>query len=153
MGSLPHEVDSDLGYYKKEAFDEKYIEKVNMEDVGNNDIIKIEFDQVFGYYGKDESDLIENFTSIKNKDYKLVEFDYHLGGVLGSKDLLEEVNKAFQYYKEKNICFKETFSGFKYEYFYCKKEIADDLKNIKEKFPGVKFQSNDLNYTFTLFFV
>ena len=150
MGSLPHEVDSDLGYYKKESFNETYIKKVNMEPVGNNGIIKIKFDQVFGYYGKNESDLIENFTSIKKENYKLVEFDYHLGGVLGSKDLLEEVNKAFQYYKEKNICFKETFSGLKYEYFYCKKEIADDLKNIKEKFPGVKFQSNDLNYTFTL---
>ena len=145
MGSLPHEVGSDLGYYKKENFNEKYIKKVNMEEVST----KFELDKVFAYYGTDKNNIITNFTSELEK-YNIVELDYHLGGVRAPYNLLKYLENTFQNYITKGICSKDTFSDFHHYYFYCKKEIGDDLKKIKEQFPGISFQSNDLNYTFIL---
>ena len=141
MGSLPHEVGSDLGYYNKENFNEKYIKKVNMKSVET----KFEIDKIFAYYGTDKNNTIKNFTS-----KKVVELDYHLGGVRAPFNLLEYFENAFQNYITKGICSKDTFTDFYHYYFYCKKEIGDDLKKIKEQFPGISFQSNDLNYTFIL---
>ena len=57
---------------------------------------------------------------------------------------------AFEKYISKNICFNTTFYDSGKTFFYCKKEIGVDIKEIKEKFPGIIFLSNDLNYNFTL---
>ena len=55
--------------------------------------------------------------------------------------------KSFENYLDES-CYIETLK-IGYNYFYCKKE-DDNIEKIKEKFPGVIFQSEDLNYSFII---
>jgi hypothetical protein len=144
IGGLPHEVKEDLGYYKKENFKEEQIKKVNMKSYS----LKFDLDKVSGYYGKNQDKLIEDFIS-KSQNFMTLELDFNEGGVHCPLDLMKFYQEAFEGYLG-NLCFNETFSGWNKYFFYCKKEIGGDINKIKEKFPGVIFQSNDLNYTFTL---
>ena len=144
MGGLPHEFKEDLGYYKSESFNEKNIKNVNMKNYET----KFEIDKILGYYGKNQSNLIEDFTSYYG-NFKVIQLDYNNGGIQGPLNMKKFYEKAFEGYLG-NLCFNETFSGFNKYFFYCKKEIGKDIDKIKEKFPGVIFQSNDLNYTFTI---
>lgn len=144
LGGLPQDVDEDLGYYKKEDFDEEKIKKVNMKSYS----LKFDLDKVLGYYGKNQNNLIEDFTS-RESNFMTIELDFNDGGIQIPLYLMKFYQQAFEGYLG-NLCYNETFSGWNKKFFYCKKEIGKDINKIKEKFPGVIFQSNDLNYTFTL---
>ena len=144
MGGLPHEFKEDLGYYKSESFNEKNIKNVNMK----NHETKFEIDKVLGYYGNNQSNLIENFTSSYG-NFKIIQLDFNNGGIQAPLYMKKFYEKAFEGYLG-NLCFNKKFSGFNKYFFYCKKEIGKDIDKIKEKFPGVIFQSTDLNYTFTI---
>ena len=145
IGALPHEIGSDLGYYKSTDFPGSNLKTVNI--LNPNYEPKFTIDKIDGYYGKNTKNLIEKFHGITDK-YKKVEIDYHCGGVRGPKDLLEHVSKAFEDYLKNNLC----FNGSTYEmtYFYCKKEIGGDINKIREKFPGILLKSNDLDKVFNL---
>ena len=54
LGGLPQDVDEDLGYYKKEDFDEEKIKKVNMKSYS----LKFDLDKVLGYYGKNQNNIL-----------------------------------------------------------------------------------------------
>ena len=144
MGGLPHEFKEDLGYYKKESFNEKNIRNVNML----NHETKFEVDKIIGYYGKNQSNLIENFTS-NFAPFKHIELDYNNGGIEAPLNMKKFYEKAFERYLGK-LCFSETFSGFHKHFIYCKKEIGSNIDKIKEKFPGIIFRSNDLDTNFTI---
>lgn len=144
MGGLPHEFNEDLGYYKGDSFDEKNLRKINML----NNEAKFDIDKIIGYYGKNQSNIIENF--IPNfGNFKTIELDYNDGGIQAPLYFRQFYEKAFEGYLG-DLCFNETFSGFKYPFFYCKKEIGADIDKIKEKLPGVIFESNDLDSNFTI---
>ena len=144
MGDLPHEFNEDLGYYKKGNFDEKNIRNINML----NHVTKFEIDKIIGFYGKNQNNIIEDFTS-NFKSFKIIELDYDNGGIQAPIYIKKFYEKAFEGYLG-NLCFNETFTGFHKNFIYCKKEIGEDINKIKEKFPGVIFQSNDLNSNFTI---
>ena len=144
LGCLPHEVDSDLGFYKKGSFDEKYLKNVSFLD-RRIDEHMFKIDKIIGYYGKNKSNLIDDFPSDKN--YLNIELDYNLGGIQVPKYLMKYYEKSFENYLDES-CYIETLK-IGYNYFYCKKE-DDNIEKIKEKFPGVIFQSEDLNYSFII---
>ena len=144
MGGLPHEFNEDLGYYKKDNFDENNLRKINMLNYAT----KFEIDKIIGYYGKNQSNLIENFTSNFGA-FKTIELDYDNGGIQAPSYLRKFYEKAFEEYLG-NLCFDETFTGFGKHFIYCKKEIGENINKIKEKLPTVIFQSNDLNFNFTI---
>ena len=147
MGVLPHELNSDLGYYKKGDFQEKNRAKVNMENLET----KFKLDKIYGSYGKNISNLIDNFPSEK-ESVKTVELDFNNGGIQAPNVLYKYYEKSFEDLISQQICFNKTFTDFKYKFFYCTKEITKYTDKIKESFPVIYLQSNDLNYTFTLDF-
>lgn len=65
LGCLPHEVDLDLGFYKKGSFDEKYLKNVSFLDRRIDEHI-FKIDKIIGYYGKNKSNLTDDFPSDKN---------------------------------------------------------------------------------------
>ena len=133
LGCLPHEVDSDLGFYKKGSFDEKYLKNVSFLDRRINEHI-FKIDKIIGYYGKNKSNLIDDFPSDKN--YLNIEIDYNLGGIQVPKYLMKYYEKSFENYLDES-CYIETLK-IGYNYFYCKKE-NDNIEKIKEKFPWSYF--------------
>ena len=143
MGVLPHELNSDLGYYKKEDFNETLLRTTFMK----NTETKFVLDKVIGYYGKIGGDIIEDFN---DERLKQIELDFNNGGITVPYYIHKYVEPSFHNFISKNICFEESFSGPNNIFFYCKKEIGEDLNIIKEKFPAFLLQSDDLDYNFTL---
>ena len=143
MGTLPHELNEDLGYYKKGDFQDKNRGGVYMKNIET----KFEIDKIYGSYGKNISNLIDNFPSIKT-----VELDYNNGGIQAPERLYNIYEKSFKDFISQKICFNKTFSDFGNKFFYCKKDIIKYKDKMKETFPVIYLQSNDLNYTFTIDF-
>jgi hypothetical protein len=148
LGCLPHELNSDLGYYKKEYFNEKNIRTINIAmNTSNVDNI-IEMNEIMGYEGDDVSKIIEDFNKIIKFDLK-VELDYHSGGVIFPNYLQPFYHRVFEEYINKKECFNDTFDFGLYSFYYCKKD-KNILSKIKNTFPGVKFKNNDLSFNFYL---
>ena len=147
MGVLPHELNSDLGYYKKGDFQEKNLLHVYMKNIETKFIL----DKIYGSYGKNISNLIDDFPS-NGENIKTVEFDFNNGGIQVPKVLYKYYENSFKDLISQKICFNKTFSGFNNKFFYCNKEIIKYLDKMKEEFPVIYLHSNDLNYTFTLDF-
>ena len=94
--------------------------------------------------------LIDNIRSFHINDPK-IELNFRNGGVLGPHSLLKYYEPVFENYITNNICFKASkYSTTGDTFFYCKKEFNNEIKKIKENFPTISFQSNDLNKTFIL---
>ena len=146
LGCLPHETNSDLGYYKKGTFNEKqYLNNVKMI-YQKHERIKFTLDKILLFKGKDEENLIVNYKNDLN-----IELDFRNGGVLCPNNLLEYYEPVFKDYIDNNICFKDNaYSRTGDIFFYCKKEFSNEIKKIKENFPSISFQSIDLNKTFIL---
>ena len=144
IGGLPHEFKEDLGYYKSDSFDENNLRKINMI----NNKAKFDIDKIIGYYGKNQSNLIDNFNP-NFLNFKTIELDYNNGGIQSPLYLRQFYEKAFEGYLG-DLCFNETFSRFRYHFIYCKKEIGSNINKIKERLPGVILQSNGLNSNFTI---
>ena len=148
MGALLHELNSDLGYYKKEEFQEKNLVKIYMK---NGATLEFLLDKVYGSYGNNISNIIDDFPSDR-KDIKNIKLDFNNGGIQVPNYLYKYYENSFKVFYSNEICFNKTFSDFSNKYFYCKKEILKNIDKIKETFPVIYFQSNDLNYNFTLDF-
>ena len=148
LGSLPHELNTDLGYYKKDYFNEKDVGIINIPIEDSNIENIIEMEEISGYEGDDISKKIEDFNKKIKFDLK-VELDYHSGGVRIPKYLQPFYHKAFEEYIDKKECFTETFDWGLYSFYYCKKN-KNIISEIKKTFPGVIFKNTDLSYNFYL---
>ena len=143
LGCLPHETNTDLGYYKSGTFNEKqFLNHVNMI----SEQLKFSLNKIIVFKGKDEKNIIVEYEN----DPK-IELNFRNGGVLGPHSLLKYYEPVFENYITNNICFKASkYSTSGDTFFYCKKEFNNEIKKIKENFPTISFQSNDLNKTFIL---
>ena len=145
LGKLPHEINSDLGYYKRDFFKENYIKNFYI----NKNLEKLEFkiDLLYGYNGTNKDKIIEGFPSgVTN--YKELILNYHSGAVKIPASLQIYYHKIFEEYILKGQCFNETFKQ-KNIFYYCKND-KNVIKKIKNVFPGINFRSQDLVYNFTL---
>ena len=145
IGKLPHELKSDLGYYKNGYFREKdkidfYLEPKNIPQ------LSFEIDLLYAYEGTNKRKIIEGFP-FGTTSYKSIKLDYHSGAVQVPKSLQPYYHKVFEKYINESQCFYDTSKDF--NFYYCKndKKIIDKIKSV---FPGINFRSQDLNYNFTL---
>ena len=141
MGCTPNETNSDLGYYKKGYFFENFKNETDLIYPDSEIIInKISISN-----GTNKSDIIYNEENVK------VEIDFNNGGILSTNKYLTYFEEIFKDYIEKKLCFKENiFISTTCAFFFCKKEIGDDIKKIKEKFPALHFQSVNLYNDFII---
>jgi hypothetical protein len=108
--------------------------------------LKFSLNKIIVFKGKDEKNIIAEYEN----DPK-IELNFRNGGVLGPHNLLKYYEPVFENYITNNICFKASkYSTSGDTFFYCKKEFNNEIKKIKENFPTISFQSNDLNKTFIL---
>ena len=140
MGCSLNETNSDLGYYKIGNFSEEFKKDTNMI----SDELKISLNKILIYNRSNESDTMEESNT-------KIELDFNNGGIKAPKQYLKYFEKVFDDYLKKKICFKDhTYIYTGNDFFYCKKEIGDDIKKIKENFPVIIFQSGNLDSNFTL---
>ena len=147
MGCLPHELFSDLGYYKKGYFNESNRRTVNIAVIEPQIKNIFDMDEIYAYEGNNNI-LIKDFPS-GNSDFRRIELDYNSGGVQAPTNLKEFYNRVFEEYFNNGECFIDTFNKNLNSFYYYKnnKELLLKLKN---KFPKINFRSNDLNHNFTL---
>lgn len=144
IGKQPHEIDSDLGYYKNGNFQEK--DKINFY-IKNFPNLLFETDLLYAYEGTNKNKVIEDFpTGVTS--YKTIRLDYHSGAVQIPKSLQPYYHRVFEQYIIDKQCFNETIKN-NYDFYYCKKD-KDIINKIKNVFPGINFRSQDLNYNLTL---
>ena len=136
MGCTPDETNSDLGYYKKEDFFGKYKNETNL----NYPQLEISLNKVLLFNRTNKSDIIDEEVGAK------IEFNFNNGGILSPIKNLKYFEKIFEDYISNKICFKDKGKIF----FYCKKEIGDDVTKIKEKFPAINFKSVNLYHDFII---
>ena len=145
LGALPHEMDSDLAYYKQGYFNEKYKKNVNIADLGQSIKISFDTDSLYAYEGTNKNKKIEDFSP----KIKRIELDYHSGGVIAPGSLKDYYHRFFEAYILKGECFNETTVRKSITFYYCKNN-KETISKIKSSFPGINFISNDLNYSYTL---
>ena len=143
LGKLPHEMNSDLGYFKKNNFKDGRLKPVNSKE-GNG----FELDQTYLFEGSNKENIINESLPIIEKKY-IVSLDYTLGGVLLPQTFQEYYNKIFENYIEKGICFNKITYKKSYTFYYCKND-KNSISEIKKIFPGIAMISRDLDYNFTL---
>lgn len=147
LGALPHEIDSDLGYYKKGYFNDTYKRTVNIAEVRQTIKMSFDLDLLYAYEGTNKNKKIEDFSA-KLNSYKRIELDYHSGGVIAPGNLRNFYHRVFEEYFLKGECFNDTVSKSK-TFYYCKNN-KETISKIKSSFPGINFRSHDLNFNFTL---
>ena len=153
IGGYPEELNSDLGYYKKDFF--KGMKK-NINMLITQKIIKFQFDfgfeidGIYGYKGNKDQ-LIEDFPngSITFKRIYLTYGDIGSGGIYLPKALNKFYTDIFEQYIIKEECFKGNYNGYTYNFYYCKKD-KNLIKEIKNNFPRIILKSNDFVFNFTL---
>lgn len=149
FGSLLHNVNSDLGYYKKGYFKEENITSINLINDKNKKTV-IDMDGIIGYEGDNKSKIIEGF----DKDYKLylnIELNYNSGGIKIPNYFRQFYQKVFEEYINRKECFNDTFNWGAFSFYYCKND-KNILSKIKNVFPGIKFENKLSGYNFYLDF-
>ena len=148
IGCLPHEMNTDLGYYKKGYFnnDDKRTVQIEIKYLHIQNILYIDF--IFGYEGSNQKKVINDFP-IGITDYKEIQLDYLSGGVRGPTDLKKYYHRVFEEYILKGQCFNSTIINKTDIFYYCKND-KNIISKIKSVFPGINFRSQDLDYNFTL---
>jgi len=141
LGTLPHEMNSDLGYYKKGYFSDKYRKTINFAEVGQALKISFDMDSLTAYEGINKNKIIEDFSSKLNA-YKRIELDYHSGGIIAPGNLRNFYHRVFEEYFSKGQCFHETTIKRSITFYYCKNN-KETISKIKSSFPGINFISND----------
>ena len=123
LGSLPDEMASDLGYYKKKDFNSDNLERIKA--LFNNKILlnKFEVDEIIVYEGNNKNKIISGFPINNNTDIKNIELNYHSRGIQVPYIFLEKYEKIFEEYISKGECFKDQFSYIQKNFFFIAKII------------------------------
>ena len=153
LGSLPHNLNQDLGYYNKEYFDPNYLYHTPADIWVDVIYYRFTFDEIFAYKGNNKEDKIPYSDLPLNASYRLlnVELYYNSGGIQASNRLLPYFEKYFKEYISKGECFLDTFFSSKKNryFFYCKND-KNLITKIKKNFPSFNFLSRELNINFEL---
>ena len=151
IGCLPHEINTDLGYYKKGYFKQENLMwiRITLSGFSMNIDNLLNMDSIYAYKGKDKTKIIDDYTSDLN-NYKKVKLDYNCGGVGVPTKLKIYYHRIFEEYISKGECFNDTTrSVYNNSFYYCKKD-QNTISKIRNVFPSVSFESKDLMYNFTL---
>jgi len=151
IGSLPHNLDIDLGYYKKEYFNSTYMKNINAEIWV--DLLKYRFkvDDIYAFEGNNKEKKInviifpENATNLKT-----IELDYHFSGIQISNRFQNYFEKYFEEYITNEECFFGNFTLTRKKYFFYCKNDKNLISKIKKNFPGFNFKSHQLDFNFEL---
>ena len=145
IGILPHELDSDLGYYKKENFTAENKRTVNLEQKST---YLFKTDYIVAYEGNNKNKLINDFPS-GNSDYLNILLDFHSGGIRAPTKLKPFYHRIFEKYLNENLCFNRTIKRKDINFYYCNNDI-NMISEIKSSFPSIILISNDLKCNFTI---
>ena len=146
LGCLPHEINEDLGYYKKGSFNDEYKRNVYLQAGKNEQVDHIfSMDKVLAYEGNTDK-LIEDFPN-SSFDYLKVELKYNLGGIKVPRNLEKFYQRVFEEYINQTQCFREKIGSI---YFYYCNNNKDIISKIKDVFPRIVLRSNDLETNFTI---
>lgn len=147
LGSLPHELGTDLGYYDKKDF-QKEIKYVYAEITGTNGINKFKVDEVTVYEGNNKKKILNDYP-IDDINMKIFELNYHSNGIQAPFILFEKYKEIFLNNSNGECNMSEFYYIQKKYFFYCKnnKNVINKIKSI---LPGYNFLSRDLVYNFTL---
>ena len=145
IGAFPDELNSDLGYYKKEYF-YNVIKNVNMPLSQNQFIFGFEIDSIIGYKGN-TNQIIEDFP-YGTISFKNIQLNYNSGGIYLPKNIQKFYTTIFEEYIN-STCFQGKFNGFTNYFYYCKND-KKVINKIKESFPRIILKSNDFAFNFTL---
>ena len=149
IGCFPHDINTELGYYKKGSFKKENLVSVNIVYLGLSMNIVFSIDSIYAYIGKDKTKIIDDYTS-ELKKYQRIKLDYNCGAVEVPSQLKIYYHKIFEEYISKGECFNDTIKINKnVTFYYCKKN-QKTISKIKSVFPSVNFESNLLMYNFTL---
>ena len=148
LGSLPHELGTDLGYYDKKYFQGE-LKNVGAEMSGSNFIYEFKMDEITVYEGNKKNKILNYSTIIDDIYMKHIELNYHSNGVQAPYNLFEKYKEIF-IDNSNGECFMSNFTYIQRKnFFYCNNK-KDVIKKIKGIFPGFNFLSRDLNYSFYL---
>ena len=144
IGSFPDELNSDLGYYKKDYF-YNVINNANILIFQDQFIFGFEIDSIYGYKGN-TNQIIDDFP-YGSISFKNIQLNYNSGGIYLPKILHKYYTTIFE--EHNSTCFQGKFNGFSYYFYYCKND-KKVIKNITEHFPRIVLKSNDFAFNFTL---
>lgn len=146
LGCLPHEINEDLGYYKKGSFNDEYKRPVYLQTGRNYQVDHIfSMDKVLAYEGNTDK-LIEDFPN-SSFDYLKVELNYNSGGIRVPRNLEKFYQRVFEEYINQTQCFREKIRS---NYFYYCNNNKDIISKIKNVFPRIVLRSYDLDTNFTI---
>ena len=151
IGSLPHTLNTNLGYYKKEYFDSDYLKYIDADIWVDYIQHIIRFDEAYAFEGTNKEKKISEIEfPVTNKRLSTIELNYNIGGIQAPYIFFPYFEKFFEEYISKGECFSDTFSLPKRKYyFYCKND-KNLITKIKQKFPGFNFKSVGLYFNFSL---
>ena len=151
LGTLPHFLNKDLGYYKKEYFNSQYLESIGADIWVDYIEHKFEFDEVYAFEGKNKEKKILNITFPENiTRLKIVELYYNYEGIQAPYRFLDYFIKYFEEYISRGECFYDYFILKRKKYFFYCKNDKNLISKIKQNFPGFNFKSHQLHYNFDL---
>lgn len=150
IGGFPEELNSSLGYYKKDFF-KKEKNSINMLISKLSSYERFDFgfeiDAIYGYKGNKDQ-IIDDFLN-GNINYKIVHLNYNSGGISLPNALNKYYTDVFEKYLNIKQCFQGRYNGYSNYFYYCKKD-KKIIKEIKNSFPRIILKSNDLTFNFTL---
>ena len=151
LGSLPHEMENNLGYYNHNYFNNSNLK--NIDGKISRDILlnQFEINEIIAFKGNDSNNTNDNFIeNVTNKDFKNIELNYHSRGIQVPFVLFDKYENIFEPYILKGECFKGDFYYIERKlFFYCKNN-KKTINEIKKEFPGFKFISKKLETNFYL---
>jgi len=121
IGTLPH------------MLDDKYKE-INFKTTSGAKI---------GYWGLDFPEITYGNVNLSHKSYQAyIHFDLKI--FYGPNELMDLLDKEFfNYYINKNICFKEIYGFERNIFYYCKNTEEFDVKKFKEiNFKNIELETN-----------
>ena len=153
LGSLPHNLSTDLGYYEKDYFDSQYLRSIRADQGEDYIEQKIQFDEIYAFEGNNKKKKISDIQFPENNENLLtVEINNNCGGIRAPNTFLDYFKKYFDEYINKEQCFMDVFhvTEKKFYFFYCRND-KNLISNIKTKFPGFNYKNHEFEFNFDIF--
>lgn len=151
IGPLPHELNMDLGYYRKEYFDVNFKENIYADLWVDYIKLRFEFDEIYAFEGVNkEKTIIDENLSMNSTRILNAELEYNFGGIQAPNRFLSYFKNYFKEYISNGECFFDNFTIQSKKYFFYCKNDKSLIKKIKKNFPGFNFLKRRLNCNFDL---
>lgn len=151
LGSLPHNLDIDLGYYKKGYFNSTYMKNINEDIFVDLLTYKFQVDDIYAFEGNNKEKKINDIIFPENSSsIRTIELDYHFSGIQISQRFQSFFEKYFEEYIAKGECFFDYFIISRKKYFFYCKNDQNLISKIKNNFPGFNFKNVQIEFNFEL---